>query len=64
MYARAVSLLLTTCQPTTWRWLASFSKQPTHAGAASMHPTWSHSFAGATFVDGLIIEREDQRYAA
>jgi hypothetical protein len=30
------------------------------AGAASTHPTRSHSFAlGATFVDGLIIQRED-----
>lgn len=47
------------------RWPTNCWRQPRRAGAVSMHP---HQVAlvraGAIFVDGFTIEREDQRDAA
>jgi putative transposase len=48
-----------------WPWPTSCWRPPRRAGAASTRPTWSRSVrAGATFVDGVKVEREDRRSAA
>jgi hypothetical protein len=48
--------------PLDSRWLTSCSTLPRRAGAAPHLVALVR--AGATFVDGLLIEREDQQYAA